>query len=61
VNTYNFPLELRIDLEDNTSIVDTVRVTKRESQFEIKCNKKPVNVLADPNNRLLGIFLSRNN
>ncbi|HKJ80810.1 MAG TPA: M1 family metallopeptidase [Ignavibacteriaceae bacterium] len=61
VNTYNFPLELRIYFDDKSSIVDTVRVNKREENIKIKCDKKPVNVLADPNNRLLGIFLSKNN
>ena len=61
VNTYNFPLELHIYFDDKSTIVDTVRVNKREENFEIKCDRKPVNVIADPNNRLLGIFLSKNN
>lgn len=61
MDTYNFPLELEIKFEDNTVQTDTVRVSERESQFELKCGKKPVKVVADPNNRLLGIFLSDNN
>lgn len=61
VIAYKFPLELKIKFEDGTTETDTVNVAGREFQFDLHCSKKPERITADPDNRLLGIFISKKN
>ncbi|MEW6652786.1 MAG: M1 family metallopeptidase [Bacteroidota bacterium] len=57
---YKFPLEIKIIYEENKSETKVLRIEKRQQRFYFILNKKPKDILIDPDKWLLATFISRN-
>jgi aminopeptidase N len=55
---YNFPLELEVKFEDNSSQLLKFEVDKREQVIKFKFKRKPVAVVFDPGKWILGTFVA---
>ena len=52
-DTYYFPLDVKIQFADHSSIIKTFQVDKRQKTIEFKVEKKPIEINLDPGNWLL--------
>ena len=55
-DVYHFPLQVEVEFGDRTKITKTFYVEKRQTLVEFIADKKPVDILPDPNNRLLAEY-----
>jgi aminopeptidase N len=51
-NTYDFPLDLKISFNDQTSEDTTIRINKRQNIINLKFSREPVKFTLDPGNWL---------
>ncbi len=54
--TYQFPLDIQIKYFDNSEVLKTVYIDKKEKSFTIKLNKVISDIKVDPENWILGEF-----
>ena len=55
-DVYQFPLDMQIKFFDNSEILKTVLIDKKEKKFIITFNKVITDIKIDPNNWILGEF-----
>ena len=53
---YKFPLEVKIEFKDSTSENKIFKINERDENFSLKLNKKPINLVFDPDSWLLANF-----
>jgi aminopeptidase N len=52
-DTYNFPLDIKFNIDSSTNVLKTFFVDKRQKDFEITLKDKPRDIEPDPSNWLL--------
>lgn len=50
---FEFPIEIKIEYEDGSSSIKTLKVNKAKQLFKIKSKKSPVRIILDPDHWLL--------
>jgi len=50
---FNFPLTVKFVFNDNTSLLKTFNIRKKENTFSFLSNKAPIKIILDPNTNLL--------
>lgn len=54
--SYNFPLDIKINYEDSSNEIKTIRINNINVEKRIKLKARPINIELDPNNWLLSVF-----
>ena len=55
-DTYNFPVDVKVEFDDHTSIVKTFYIDSRQKNFDFQVDKKPLTVSLDSDNWLLAVI-----
>ncbi len=56
---YKFPLEVKIEYADSSSENRILKIKERDEDFDLKLNKKPIELIFDPDNWLLANIRSK--